>query len=273
MICTALCATVLFTFTPALLQDARESAVASAEKSTPARSAPPAKAGTLKTEPPKAARFVLEKGDYEIVDLIEKSGNFLGRRYLLDKAQNPVLCQTNAVDNKITIVRTVELDAAECEDFVGQILYSKGWVAAPLDTEKGLYDWIWMPGPKGRTVRSRATHVAPEAITARPKKVEYVRVTIPLEHANAQFLSANLRTIYNDAQGMTNLVPVGQRSILVTGFRHQIAALLPAVRRADAEEGKATGKMRKLEDRIQKLEALLERLERRSESPALRKRG
>lgn len=213
--------------------------------------------------PTPSDRFTLDAGAHEILDVIQKSGAYLGRTYLLDKQQSPTLCTTNAPGNKIEIATEISLDREGCEEWVGQVLYAKGWVATPLDIERGLYDWILVTGPKGASIRSHARQRSVDEILARPKVVEYVTTVVKLEHIDANYASANLRQIFNDPRGMLNLVPLGRgqtQTIALTGFRHEVARMITLIREADVPQKPLE---KSVEQRLADLESRMRTLEKR----------
>lgn len=206
-------------------------------------------------------RFTLDAGAHEILDVIHKSGAFLGRTYLLDKQQAPTLCTTNDPGNKIEIATDISLDAEGCEEWVGQVLYAKGWVATPLDIERGLYDWIFVAGPKSASIRSHARQRGVDEILARPKVVEYVTTVVKMEHIDAQYASSNLRQIFNDPRSMMNVLPLGRgetQTIALTGFRHEVARMISLIREADVPQKPMDAS---LEQRLAELEARIQSLE------------
>lgn len=257
MLATTLCAAIAVTLVSSIPQGATTSLQAKAENSiaTPLRVDVEVR---LKDASAKE-KFVLEKGEHDIVDLIRRSGKFIGRRYLLDKSQAPALCTTNSPANKVEIARRVELDAEDCEDFVGQILLTKGWIAVQINREQSLFDWIFMSGPKGAMLKSRARHMAADDILKRPRKAELVSCNVKLEKANAQLVTATLRQYHNDPRGLITLIPVGQKTVFVSGFRHVVSNMIRSIREADEnstyEQTKIDARIRALEKRLRRLEA------------------
>ena len=205
--------------------------------------------------------LVLSKGPHGIDELIKKSGEFLGRNYLFDSSQSPEVCNPNNPQGKIELPRELRLDAASCEEVIGQILFAHNWVAAVLDPEQKLYDWVFLPGPKGPALKQQVRQRSPEEVLAQPKRVEFVAVAVKLEHLNAQLAAANLRQFFNDPRGLLNLLPTGgQRSgsLLVTGFQPQVAQILDLLKMLDvatpAIEQGLTQRLAAIEARLRRLE-------------------
>ena len=209
----------------------------------------------------KADKFVLEAGEHRLLDLIERSGQFLERLYLVDKMQQPELCNADAAAGKLMIQRRLELDRAGCEEVVGQLLHTRGWIAVPTDAERGIYDWIYIAGPRAMEIRKHVHNLPATEVLARPQVSDYVATTVALKHANAQLASANLRQFFADPRGFDQIIPLGgnsQRSLMIVGMRPQVASILQIVKEIDIEEPEAAPY---LEQRLQNIEARLGRLE------------
>ena len=225
----------------------------------------------------KADKLVLEKGSYLVHEIIEKTGAFLGRSYLFDMSQNPAVCNPNDDKVKIKLPRTVSLDRNGAEEYVGALLRSRGWVAVALDYDRDLYEWIYLKGPKSRSIRTHARHLPAEEILARPKIVDFVMTTITPKHVNAQMMSANLARVFNDQQGFAAIMPLGDqldqrqyannsytsRSLVLTGFRPEVAEFVAMIQAADKRLAASVKETEtRLGQRLQRIESRLNGLER-----------
>ena len=130
-------------------------------------------------------KFVVETGDHLIHDLIKRCGEFLGRTYLVDKSQNPAICNPDSAVGKIHIPKRLELDAKACEDVMSQMLATRGWIACPLDTDRGVWDWVYIQGPRSIDLKKHVTALTPDEALKRPKLAQYVSTVMSLEHVNA----------------------------------------------------------------------------------------
>lgn len=177
--------------------------------------------------------LVLEKGSIDISDLIRKSGAFLGRSYLLDKTQLGTTDERAL--SRVELLTRVTLDKNNCEAVVGEILRGMGWIATPLDRERGIWEWIWKNGPRGDEIKQRMVKMGEAEILASPRAVHYVTTTISLRHANVSLVAANLRVFFSDARGRTLIVPVGRasKSLMLAGPRPTVAAMIRTLREID----------------------------------------
>lgn len=209
-------------------------------------------------------RFVLEPGEHSVLDVILKSGKFLNRTYLVDRTQCP------AIDPKVSqtdrsqwlhVSRKLELDAQGCEEVIGQMLRTKGWVALPVDRERGVYDWVWEMGPKGQDIKRRVAWLSPEEIRERPMVAQYVITSVRLEFMSAQVATVNLRVFFNDPRGLTSMIAVDHQSMLISGWRSEVAAILGMLQKLDVAPKKPD---RSLEDRLRTVERRLAALEKKS---------
>jgi len=217
------------------------------------------KAQQERAQQDKAEKFVLEAGEHGLLDLIERSGKFLDRFYLVDKAQSPGLDQAES-PYKISILRRMELDKAGCEEVVGQLLYGRGWIAVTTDAERGIYDWIWEGGPRGQDIKKSVRKLTATEILGRPKVMDYIATTVELKHANAQIVAANLRQFFGDPRGLEQILPLGNNTqgLLLTGMRPHVARLLKILAECDVPQPDLAPY---LEQRLQNIEARLGRLE------------
>jgi type II secretory pathway component GspD/PulD (secretin) len=204
--------------------------------------------------------FVLEAGDHELLDLIDRVAEYLGRNFLMDPAS--IRAATPSGTARISLQKRLEVDALGCEELLSQLLYSKGFAIVPRDPGKGLYEVIAMQGPKRGEIQSGAVFMTPEEVLRRPNLKMTVLTAVPLEHIQVQVATNSLRPFFAQSSqvgaGLT-LGNVGNNAaMLLQGFRHQVAAAIRVLRLVDVPQQKSEPT---LADRIQALEKRVRELE------------
>ena len=221
-------------------------------------------AGALQqAQEPKVVRAArkslsLEAGSHGVYDLIEKSGKFLRRTYSIDRAQAG---GRNGKQRTVELSRPlVNLDETACEEVVGQLLRARGWVALPLDADRGVYDWVYLSGPRVQEVRNYAVSMTPAEVRKRPKLVQFVSVVVPLQHASATRVAGNLRVLFGGGRGCLGVTPTGaqQQSLWITGFLPEVNMVLDAVQGLDVAGPKIAPSV---DQRLHAIERRLGRLE------------
>ncbi len=203
--------------------------------------------------------FVLEAGDHNVLDLIDRAAEFLGRNILSDPAMMMAASPGGTV---IAIQKQIAVDALGCEDLLSQLLYTKGFALVPLDTSTGMYEVIAMQGPRRAEIMTRAISMTPEEVLRRPNLKMVVVTSVPLENVQIQVATNSLRPFFA-AQGQSRtgltLGNVGNnRVMLLMGFADQVAAAIRLVRSADVPPGSAN---ETLDRRVNELEKRITALE------------
>jgi hypothetical protein len=210
------------------------------------------------TPAPSAAedRFVIEAGEHDLRDLLDRSAEFLGRNYLYSEAD-----LANTPDTKVRLQHELVLDAQSCEEVVSQLAYQLGFAMIPVDPEHGIYEWIFRAGPKRPELAARAIKLTPEQVLAQRKIVRPVLTSLSLHHVNAPRACNELRPfLLAGGQGGPTLGTVGD-SLLIQGFTDQVASVIELVREIDTAPGAKPSEQQEqswrdgIEARIRALEA------------------
>ena len=214
---------------------------------------------------PAKEGFVLEPGDHQVGDLIDRAAKFLGRNYLLGAADQPRAAGTDTVH----LQTRLELDARGCEQVVSQLAYSVGLVMTPVDPTRGVWEWINLNGQRRGELMNRALPMTPEEVRRNASWKVFVTTQVNLKQLNAQAAMNSLRPFlmgHNNNQMPSTIVGgVGNApTLLLAGFADQITAVLRMVEQADeaavnmpppAQEWQST-----IESRLQALEKAVREL-------------
>lgn len=208
-------------------------------------------------DPKPAPGFVLEAGDHELGDLIERAGKFLGRNYLVNDQELAA-----AGPKRVHLQSRLELDAIGCEEVVSQLCYTAGLAMMPVDARRGIWEWVSFQGPKSGALFSHALEMAPEEILRRSAWRVYVITRIPLRNLNPNAAANTLRPFFVGAGGNFAPIQFGQvgddRGLILTGIADCVAGAIRLIQDADnAAPARATeDEWRKaIETRVAALEA------------------
>jgi hypothetical protein len=211
---------------------------------------------------PKSKRtsqgFVLEAGEHSLREVIQNAAKFLGRNYLTSDADfgnSPI----------ITLDKTLNLDAFGCEEVVSQLAYSRDFAMTPVDPKRGIYEFIFVRGPRRPQIVARATFMKPEEILRRPNLKVMISTSLKLEHNSASRVAASVRPFFAGGGAGAYSIQMGtagnDTTLFLTGFVDQVAAAIKMLREAD----KASGSQRRPDvyQRLDKIERRLTVLEKR----------
>jgi hypothetical protein len=181
--------------------------------------------------------FTLPEGEVTVTELIDAAARFLGRNILWNSQE----LQAVGGDSSFYLQKTTAVDAVGCEELLYSMLFTKGLAVLPVDEPRGFYEVVALNGPRGREVSSRATSRSVAAVLRRPNFKQYVLVTVPLQHVNAQVASAALRPFFagsnNQGGASLTLGNVGNNSsILLMGFGDQVAAAIAMLQECDTPQ-------------------------------------
>lgn len=190
-------------------------------------------------DPKPEPMFALDAGTHELRDLLERAARFLGRNYLFfdaELAQNPTL--------QIVLQNPVRLDRQGCAEVVSQFAYRLGFAVVPVDQERGIWECIFMSGPRRGELAGRALLVRPDEIAQHARLKIPVTVTVPLVHINPSAAANSLRPFFQSGHQQIGLpLAIGtagnSRALLITGFADQVAQAAEMLARVDvpAPEG------------------------------------
>ncbi len=208
-----------------------------------------------------APLFEIAAGEHEIADLIRRSGEFLGRHYVLHEQD-----MSNSHQTTVRIDRPMHLDPAGCERVVGLLAYSIGFAMMPLDPTHDLWEWASMSGPRRSELTQRALPMTVEEVRHSNNRTLVVQTTVTLKHLDANAASNTLRPFFMTRGGSAALtIGAAGGSLLLSGFVHQVDRALQVLDAADvprkapvvaAEENEdCATRLKRLEQRIAKLEA------------------
>lgn len=209
-------------------------------------------------DPQRSTGFVLDVGEHDLGELIDRAATFLGRNILADSHAMQAMMPT------VEIQKRLEVDALGCEDLLGQLLYTKGFALVPLDTSVGLYEVIQMQGPRRTELMARAITMSPEEILRRPNLKMPVLTSLPLQHSDANVAVNSLRPFFASPGQVGAPLTIGtlgnNRAILLQGFADQVGAAIRVLREADMPPRETDPT---LEERVRILEQRLESLEKK----------
>lgn len=199
-------------------------------------------------------KLVLEPGTYTVKDLIDRSARFLGRNYIYSARD-----VENVPSPQVNLQERLELGRDDCEEVIGKLLFAKHLVMLPLDPDRGIYEWVFLQGSKGAEVRRRPVVRTPEQVLAGGPETWIVTV-YPLEHLDPREAGGMLRAIMSGPTDSfyATTSPLG-RSLVISGFRQQVAAFLRILQATDRPDARTTGQAfarwkSSLEDRLKALE-------------------
>jgi hypothetical protein len=233
--------------------------------------------------------FVLEAGDHDLTDIIERAAKFLGRNYLFHASEKAAASAQNrgrrggapgGTDDttSIRLQKKLILDAIACEEVVSQLAFSRGFVIVPVDALRGIYEVISVVGPRSSILRSRFEHVTPVEVRRRSRMRVLVSTIVRLEHVSASTASQQLRPFLARSNNIGEVVvgSVGS-GLLLSGFSEKVAGVLRLLEVIDVPDGETAAagnqngqfgylqqqiqahghKMRMMESKIKQLEILL----------------
>lgn len=237
----------------------------------------------------RQAGFILEAGEHELTDIIEKTAKFLGRNYLFSGAEQAVAQARGGrrgaaapvvSDLGIQLQKRLILDAVACEEVVSQLAYSLGYLIVPVDALRGIHEVISVNGPRARTLLSRFQYLTPEEVLRKSRMRIIVATVVPLTHIPALRASQSLRPFFSSSNGLGTL-SIGSSgtdsSLLLKGFAQNVAVAIGMLETMDKVEKAANptanqtgqiaylqkqhlhqqGRVRALESRIAQLELVL----------------
>lgn len=193
-------------------------------------------------------KLTIEPGAYSVEDLIERSGKFLGRNYLVENLGKRVPSSA-----PIHIQRKLELGPEACEDVVSQILYTRDWVLTTLDRSRGVYEWVYRQGRRANEIIQRSEHLPADEILSRSTRYVHVTTSITLKNLQAtqaqnclnQLFSNGTRLCRFSCLSMPTVLRNGKwvsspgGTIVMSGMAPMIAKALRILRDSDRAEAMA----------------------------------
>lgn len=215
--------------------------------------------------------FVLPEGTIDLADLIDSAARYLQRNifYLPQElAQAPG-------GTTIALQRELALDAIGCEEVLCELLYMRGFALLPRNTDKNLYEVVFMLGARAREVTMSAQRRTVDEILKRPRLKQPVITEVQLQHINATIATNALRPFFanqggpQSGPGLTFGTAGSNMTLLVSGFQDQVVQLIRLVQACDVPqkdvgpgEGQGVGQVGgDLDQRLKRIEARLDKIE------------
>jgi hypothetical protein len=174
--------------------------------------------------------LTLPAGEFSVVEVVEAVASYLCRNYLYD-------AEELAKVSGFRLQRDLALDAVGSEETLLTLLAARDLVALPLDEHRGLYQIV------ARGTAQRAMPIAPvpwrsaDEILRRPRLRDFVMTAIQVEFADANVLANAMRSHFALQgmwqPGMTCATAAGPKTLLLHGYRDQLAMTILVVQQID----------------------------------------
>jgi hypothetical protein len=177
-----------------------------------------------------ATTLILPARRIELKELIDATAAFLQVNILTNEAE------LQAPNKPVELQTPMSLGKQEAEEAVCDLLCTRGFVLAPRDLAKGLYEVIYLTGPRGRDLAQLTQTRTPEEILQRPHLKQPVSTVLPLQHTNANVATNALRPFFQMGAGGAWLsigTAGNNNAILLTGLQSEVAKAIELVRKAD----------------------------------------
>lgn len=191
----------------------------------------------------------LPAGEFTVADLIDATSRYLCRNYLHDDGAIAVLAP-------FTLQRPLALDALGAEEVLYALLASRDLLVLPLDELRGMFAIVPLVGRDRPLPMTSVPMRTPDEILRRPRLHELVTTVVTLRAAEAPALANALSVQFTLQSGraasQTTAAALDARTLLLHGFRDQLAEVLAVLRQLDRHaEAAATPA-----DVLQRLDAL-----------------
>lgn len=174
--------------------------------------------------------LTLPAGEFSVVDLVDAVAGYLCRNYLFDHGELEKA-------PGFTLQRAIALDALGSEEMLHALLAARGFAALPVDELRGIWQIVSLAPDRRTTPVANVPWRTPEEILRRPRLHELVMTAVTLQRADAQQLANALRAQFSLQGQWQPGVPIafasGQRTLLLHGYRDQIAPLLAILQQID----------------------------------------
>lgn len=223
----------------------------------------PANKTVVALDQKRAPPFVLEAGEHDIRDVVDRAAAYLRRNILM--VDNLDVPQLKGLGPTV-LQQPMTLDAQGCEEVLASMLHVRGLALIPLDESKGLYEVVSMHGARRGDIMARALARTAEEVLERPGLRMVVTVALPLQHVNATIANNALRPFF--ASGGNAALPLllgtaGSNSVLLLcGFQDQVASAIRLLQVVDRPPGpEQTEVQQALQNVVQRVAALEQRLQ------------
>lgn len=172
----------------------------------------------------------LPAGEFTVADLIEATSRYLCRNYLYDDGAVAALAP-------FTLQRQLALDALGAEEVLYALLASRDLLVLPIDEARGLFAVVPLAARDRPLPVTSVPMRTPDEILRRPRLRELVTTVVELRAAEAPALANALSVQFTlqsgRAAGQTTAAALGAHTLLLHGFRDQLAEVLVVVRQLD----------------------------------------
>lgn len=211
--------------------------------------------------------LVLPAGEFTVQELIEATAVYLCRNYLYDQS---------AVQRAkgFSLQRPLALDALGAEELLYALLSTRDFAVLPIDEPRGIYQIALLdPNQPRAEVLVTTPFRSAEEVLRRPQLREIVFTGIDLQHADAQLVAQLLRGAMAVGQwrpGGLIASAVERRTLLLHGYRDQVASAIAVATRFDRLSRPSTPPPDLLMERLLRLEAEVAELRQQlAERPAV----
>lgn len=188
--------------------------------------------GLAPQDPKPEPVFAIDAGTHDLRELIDRAARFLGRNYMTSDQEMQALPSL-----QIVLQNPIRVDREGCAEVLSQFAYQRGFAIVPIDQERGLWECIYMQGPRRGEVQNRAIFVRPDELAKYAKLRVPVTVTVPLTHVNATHAANSLRPFFMSGNNPVPPLTIGTagnaRALLMTGFADQVAQAAEMLARVD----------------------------------------
>jgi type II secretory pathway component GspD/PulD (secretin) len=195
--------------------------------------------------------LVLPAGDFTVSELIDATATYLCRNFLYDP--NAVLRAKG-----FSLQRPLALDALGAEELLYALLASRDFAVLPLDETRGVFQIVLLEqNQPGAAVFASTPWRTSEEVLRRPQLREIVFTVIELQHADAQQFVMLLRNSFAFGgwrPGCLVASAAEQRTIVLHGYRDQVANALALAARFDQMNQPDPTTTTSTLDRLQQLE-------------------
>jgi len=204
-------------------------------------------AATAPSQDKTRPNLVLEAGEYQLSDLIDRAARYLKRNYLYDLGPDAnggarrAEVSTDPADYSFKLQESVALNPKNCEAFVSQVAYSKGFAMVQTNRSLKVYEFIHMqPTRSGWNQQRIANEAVPMTVQELKDKAQVylmVATKLTLKHLDAMDMAARLRPFYVSTSSRyesdLTLVAVSENSVLLSGLAPHVSRMVKLLEIAD----------------------------------------
>lgn len=175
----------------------------------------------------------------------------------------------------IDMQSAVEVADADIEAFVSELLWSRGFVVVARKAAADALEVVSMNGPRASEVLAEAPLRSVDEVMAQPACRAPVRVTLQLEHVNANIVMNSMRPFFAQSARSASLVfgTAGSNSVFViSGIQSEVAQAVALIRAVDKPDAGAEKQVTDLQVEITNLRAQIQQLEKQLEKQQAQKK-